>query len=162
MYFNQFFFFSQVVFYSELNLFFLGNFYNFYKYKFDSNIFFLKKGCFFYIYYYFFFYFFSNWKFFQNYLMNFFQQSFFYSIKHLKIEGRGYKLYLYHNQLIFKVGYSHLCYFLLPFSFFIFSKKKKSDYKLVSYKKDYLGNILSRLQSYRIPNQYKKKGVFIS
>jgi hypothetical protein len=159
---KEYYVFSQLFFYNELNMCCFGNFFNFYKYKSDSSIFFLKKGCLIFFYYYFFFCHFFGLKKYQYYLFQFFNTSFFYSMGHLKLEGRGYKLYLFLNQLVFKVGYSHLCYFLLPFSFFLFSKKKRSYYKLVGYSKDYLGNILSYLQAYRIPHIYKKKGIFIS
>jgi hypothetical protein len=159
---NQCYIFSRLFFYNELNLICFGNFSNFYKYKYDSIVFLLKKGCFIFFFDYFFSFFFFPFKLYWYYIFKFFKFSFFYSIGHLKLEGRGYKLYPFFNQLIFKVGYSHLCYYLLPFSFFFFSKKKKSDFKLVGYSRDRLGNLLSCLQYYRFPNKYKKKGIFIS
>jgi len=162
---KQFFFLHSFFYYVELNTYLVGTSISYFKYKFDSSFFFYIVDN---IFYFFTFMLFKNkniysfWKMNKYLFFSFFKSNFFYNIKHLKLEGRGYKLYYYLNYVIFKLGYSHLCYFLLPLNVYFFSKKKKSNYKMISFSNDLIGNLLFRMQCFRIPNTYKKKGIFIA
>lgn len=162
----RFFNINLIFYYIELNMYLIGTSISFFKYKFNS-IFFI------YIQDYFFYFFsfsllaFNNtvlliWKKNKYLFFTFFKSNLFYNIKHLKLEGRGYKLYYYINYIIFKLGYSHLCYFLLPLNIYFYSKQKKSYFKLVSFSTFSMGNLLFRMQCFKIPNRYKKKGIFIA
>lgn len=166
MYFKQFFYINSLFFYVELNTYLVGSDISFFKYKFNSSFFFFIIDN---MFYFFHFYLLENtsnieliWKKNKYLFFSFFHSNLFYNIKHLKLEGRGYKLYYYLNCVILKLGYSHLCYFLLPLNVSFLSKKKKSHYKMVSFSNELIGNLLSRMQSFRIPNTYKKKGIFIA
>lgn len=156
----------NVFYYVELNMYLIGTSISFFKYKFNDLYFIFINNNFF---YFFPFYLFSIgnsilniWKKNKYLFISFFKSNLFYNIKHLKLDGRGYKLYYYINYVIFKLGYSHLCYFLLPLSIYFYSKQKKSYYKLVSFSISEMGNLLFRMQCFKIPNKYKKKGIFIA
>jgi hypothetical protein len=166
MSFKQFFYINNLYFYVELNTYLVGTELSFFKYKFNSSFFFFIIDN---IFYFFYFSLLENsnninslWKKNKYLFFSFFKSNIFYNIKHLKLEGRGYKLYYYLNYVIFKLGYSHLCYFLLPLNVSFFSKKKKSHFKVVSLSNELIGNLLFRMQSFRIPNTFKKKGIFIA
>lgn len=78
-----------------------------------------------------------------------------------KIVGRGYKLHKKNNNLIFKLGYSHLIYKTLDLSIFLKKKeKKKLFFTLISLNYYLISRYISNFKSYRIPNIYKKKGIF--
>jgi len=162
---KQYYFLNSLFYYVELNMYLVGTNISYFKYKFDSSFFFYIVNN---IFYFFNFYLFSNdlidliWKKNKYLFFSFFSSNLFYNIKHLKLEGRGYKLYYYLNYIILKLGYSHLCYFLLPLNVYFSSKKKKSNYKIISFSNDLIGNLLFRMQCFRIPNTYKKKGIFIT
>ena len=77
-----------------------------------------------------------------------------------KIHGRGYKLHKKNNNLIFKLGYSHLIFKTLDFSIFLKKKdKKKVFYTLISLNRQLLTNTISTFKSFRVPNVYTKKGI---
>lgn len=162
---KQFFFLHALFYYVELNVYLIGTNISFFKYKFDSSFFFYIINN---IFYFFTFRLLSNnkiysfWKSNKYLFFSFLKSNLFYNIKHLKLEGRGYKLYYYLNYIILKLGYSHLCYFLLPLNVYFISKKKKSNYRIVSFSNSLIGNLLFRMQCFRIPNTYKKKGIFIA
>ncbi len=166
MNFKQFYFLKTLFFYVETNIYLVGTEISYFKYKFNSSFFFFIMNN---IFYFFTFYLFdvkntieSTWKKNKYLFFSFFRSNLFYNIKHLKLEGRGYKLYYYLNYVILKLGYSHLCYFLLPFNVIFLSKKKKMHYKIISFSNESIGNLLFRMQSFRIPNTFKKKGIFIA
>lgn len=162
---NKYIYFSNFFFYIELDNYLIGNKLAYFKYKFNSNFYFYTENNIFY-----------RFKFFFNELniekqiekkilssfFLFLRSNFFGHIKHLKLEGRGYKLYNYINMLILKLGYSHLCYFLLPINVIFLSKRKKFNYKLFSFSHYLIGNLLYKIQSFKVPNTYKKKGIFIT
>lgn len=157
---------NSLFFYVELNSYLVGTSISFFKYKFNSSFFIYVVDS---IFYFFYFYLLENkeiihsvWKKHKYLFFSFFKSNLFYNIKHLKLEGRGYKLYYYLNYVILKLGYSHLCYFLLPLNVYFYSKQKKSYYRIVSFSSDVIGNLLFRMQCFRIPNTYKKKGIFIT
>lgn len=154
-----FFFLNNLFLYVELNNFIIGSHISFFKYKLNEFYFFFIDSCIFYSYNYNLFYA-DLWKNVKSLLLKFIRTHVHYSIKHLKLEGRGYKLYYYYNLVIFKLGYSHLCYFLLPIHSYFYSKQKKTYYKIVSFSDNILGNLLFRMKCFRIPNKYKKKGIF--
>jgi len=157
---------ATVFHYVELNIYLIGTDISFFKYKFNNYFFIFVNNNFF---YFFPFHLFNVneiimdiWKKNKYLLISFFKSNLFYNIRHLKLDGRGYKLYYYINYVILKLGYSHLCYFLLPLNIYFYSKQKKSYYKLVSFSSSMMGNLLFRMQCFKIPNKYKKKGIFIA
>jgi ribosomal protein L6P/L9E len=78
-----------------------------------------------------------------------------------KIVGRGYKLHKKNNSLIFKLGYSHLIFKNLNLSLFLKKKdKKKLFFTLISLNSYLISNYINVFRSYRLPNIYKKKGIF--
>jgi hypothetical protein len=77
-----------------------------------------------------------------------------------KIHGRGYKLHKKNNNLIFKLGYSHLIFKTLDFSILLKKKeKRKIFYTLISLNHQLLTNTVSTFRSFRVPNIYTKKGI---
>lgn len=79
-----------------------------------------------------------------------------------RIIGRGYKLYSQMNHLLLKLGYSHIINYTLPIYYEIHKKDKHNNfYKITGLSKEGLNNIIFILKSFRIPNVYSKKGVFI-
>lgn len=162
MLFKQYYFINSLFIYIELNNYLIGNYLDFFKYKLINELFIFFDGQFFSFFYYFFFS--SNllkWKFNAYLFFNFLSNHLFNKIRHLKLEGRGYKLYYFINYIILKLGYSHLCYYLLPLNIYFTSKKKKFNYKMISHSNDKAGNLLFKIQSFRIPNRYKRKGIYI-
>jgi ribosomal protein L6P/L9E len=78
-----------------------------------------------------------------------------------KIVGRGYKLHKKNNSLIFKLGYSHLIFKNLNLSLFLKKKdKKKLFFTLISLNSYLITSYINIFKSYRLPNIYKKKGIF--
>jgi ribosomal protein L6P/L9E len=71
-------------------------------------------------------------------------------------------MYNFLNYLILKLGYSHLCYFLMPLDIFLIRKSNKLEIKLKSFNKFILNQRLSIVQRFKIPNNYKDKGIYIS
>lgn len=163
---KQFYYLHFLFYYVELNMYLVGSIISFFKYKFNNNYFFFIENNIFYFFSFFLLMdvctYINNWRNNKYKYLLFLRSNLFYNIKHLKLEGRGFKLYYYLNYVIFKLGYSHLCYFLLPLNVYFYSKQKKSYYKIVSFSKDIIGNLLFRMQCFRIPNTYKKKGIFIA
>jgi hypothetical protein len=163
---KQFYYLNSLYYYIELNIYLIGTAISFFKYKFNNNYFFFIKDNIFYFYYFSLLLKFDDclllWKKNQYLFFSYLFDNLFYNIRHLKLEGRGFKLYYYLNYIIFKLGYSHLCYFLLPLNVYFYSKQKKSYYRIVSFSTPLIGNLLFRMQCFRIPNTYKKKGIFIS
>jgi ribosomal protein L6P/L9E len=77
-----------------------------------------------------------------------------------KIHGRGYKLHKKNNNLIFKLGYSHLIFKTLDLGVYLKRKdKKKMFYTLISSNYYLLTNTINKFRSYRIPNIYSRKGI---
>ncbi len=77
-----------------------------------------------------------------------------------KIHGRGYKLHKRSNNLIFKLGYSHLIFKTLDLAIFLKKKeKKKIFYTLISTNYYLLTNTVNQFRNYRIPNIYSRKGI---
>lgn len=155
-------------FYSEVNIILLGNELNIVKYLFDGRFFFFFEGVLLKVFFYFFFYFslsqsvYSSWKSLKGIFFRSILNSLFFQYGHFKVEGRGYKLYHNLGNVVMKLGYSHLCYYLIPFQLFFFSKKKKSDFKIVGFNRSMIGDTLKSMQLFRIPNNYKKKGLFFA
>lgn len=159
---DRFFLLNHSFYYIELNTFLIGTFISFFKYKLNSFYFFFIDSRILYCHnYYLFRVDHCYWKKVKLLLLKFIRSHLYYNIKHLKLEGRGYKLYYYYNTIIFKLGYSHLCYFLLPIDTYFYSRQKKTYYRIVSFSDSMLGNLLFRMKCFRIPNKYKKKGIFI-
>lgn len=161
---SKIFFSTGFFFYSELNHVIFSNGAIFFKYKYHSNFYFLKKKQFLFIFLYFFVYTmsFDSIKYNIRILCKCVNNLMFYQSNYFKLEGRGYKLYNYLNFVICKLGYSHLCYYLLPFNMLFISRKKKAYHILVSHDKFMMGHVIKNLYSFRMPSKYKRKGIFIS
>lgn len=87
---------------------------------------------------------------------------YFGSASRFRIIGRGYKVYNQINHLLFKLGYSHVINYTLPIYYEVHKKDKNNNfYKVTGIAKSELHSILSNIKSFRIPNVYSKKGVFI-
>jgi hypothetical protein len=156
---NKIFFLEQFYVYNELNFLVVSNGCTSIKIKYDNRCFFFVKNMCIICYCYFFFGYLN--LSFQFLCFNVFQ-GMFYQFGHLKLEGRGNKFYDFFNFVVGKLGYSHICYYLLPFNILFFSKKKRTDFKIVSHNSFTVGNSLKCLRSFRFPNNYKKKGIFVS
>lgn len=78
-----------------------------------------------------------------------------------KINGRGYKLYKKNNNLVFKLGYSHLIFKTLDLCMFLKKKeKKKIFYTLISLYYNKLHHIINNFVRYKLPDIYSKRGIF--
>jgi len=77
-----------------------------------------------------------------------------------KIHGRGYKLHQKNNNLVFKLGYSHLIFKTLDLAIHLKKKdKRKTFFTLISLNYQLLTNTISSFRTFRIPNVYTKKGI---
>lgn len=78
-----------------------------------------------------------------------------------RIIGLGWKSFYYKNFLLFKLGYSHLVFFFLPFELSSFKKKKKKTYyTIVGLNDSVLKDTFFFLKNLRIPDIYSMNGVF--
>ncbi|MDF2698971.1 MAG: rplF [Haloplasmataceae bacterium] len=98
---------------------------------------------------------------FQNFISLFFVSILVGFRGKFKIVGRGYKLHKKNNNLVFKLGYSHLIFKNLDLSLFLKKKeKKKLFYTIISLNNYLITNYINLFRTFRIPNVYKKKGIF--
>jgi hypothetical protein len=161
---NKYFIIDNIYLYIECNYFFSITNKNIFKFKLLKHLFLYIENYIIYLKY----------KYLNTYLydsinnnlnfifLNFLKNSINYNTEYLKLEGRGNKMYNFLNYLIFKLGYSHLCYFLMPLDIFLIRKSNKLEIKLKSFNKFILNQRLSILQRFKIPNNYKIKGIYIS
>lgn len=77
-----------------------------------------------------------------------------------RIHGRGYKLHKKNNNLVFKLGYSHLIFKTLDLALMLKKKeKRKVFFTLISLNYYLLTHTISKFRNYRIPNTYSRKGI---
>jgi hypothetical protein len=78
-----------------------------------------------------------------------------------RILGRGYKAYVHLNNYIFRLGYSHNVYYVLPLSFKSASKDKTKNFWMLRGTNNVaLSNIVSMVRNFKIPNAYRFKGIY--
>ena len=83
-----------------------------------------------------------------------------YSIKY-KIVGLGHKVLYSKNNYLFKLGYSHMIYCLIPFNIRGKKKKKKLLFnKLYSINSIKLNNFFYYIKHLRIPDIFSMNGIF--
>lgn len=79
-------------------------------------------------------------------------------IKELELKGVGYRCQIDDKVLILNVGYSHPIKFQVPESITI-EVKNNTTIKISGIDKQLVGEIASRIRSFRMPDPYKGKGI---
>jgi large subunit ribosomal protein L6 len=78
-----------------------------------------------------------------------------------RILGRGYKAYVHLNNYIFRLGYSHNVYYVLPLLFKSSMKDKTKNFWMIRGTNNVaLSNIISMVRNFKIPNTYRFKGIY--
>jgi len=92
---------------------------------------------------------------------HFFKSVYTQFLSKFRIVGRGYKLYNDKNNLVFRLGYSHSIYYLLPMTMYL-AKKEKSSFFWRIYGQDLEKgrSLLHYLKNFKQPNIYSSKGIF--
>lgn len=153
---------NYIFFYNETNKFLFGNQLFFMKWKMANFIFIKNKTEYIFVLRSIF----SSFDNFQfSYLINYLKFTlnlvYFGSSVRFRINGRGYRLFSQSNHILFKLGYSHVINYTLPVQYEIQKKEKyQSFYKITGIGLENIGNILSQLKYFRLPNVYSKKGIF--
>lgn len=79
-----------------------------------------------------------------------------------RLIGRGYKAYLDSNSFLFRLGYSHNIYYVLPFFLSGLSKPKFKKFWLIrSFDFSLVSRFVYVIRNFRIPNKYMHKGIYI-
>lgn len=149
-------FFVKLYFLIKNKLFFINmQFYLF----FINNFFLFKNKLYIYNYYY---------RSLKNYKMifNFFNKNIRNSIsldksiwfKKVYLHGLGFRLFLYKNNLIFRLGYSHFIKVNLPSNIQVFYRQR-SQIIFYSYNKAILGNFIFKCFNLKLFDFYKGKGI---
>lgn len=76
----------------------------------------------------------------------------------LQLRGMGFRSQLKNNQLILKIGYSHLIYFKIPIGIKI-KRIKKQKLNIYGITNQLLYQVAEHLRNYRFPDVYKSKGL---
>lgn len=86
-------------------------------------------------------------------------------VRSIFLIGTGFKVFKSKinkkNEIIFKIGLSHLTKVLIPENI-SFEIKKINEIKFFSYDKELLGSFLNFVASMRFPDSYKGRGLLIS
>ena len=86
-------------------------------------------------------------------------------VRSIFLIGTGFKVFKCKinkkNEIIFKIGLSHLIKVLIPENI-SFEIKKINEIKFFSYDKELLGSFLNFVASMRFPDSYKGRGLLIS
>ena len=86
-------------------------------------------------------------------------------VRSIFLIGTGFKVFKSKinkkNEIIFKIGLSHLIKVLIPENI-SFEIKKINEIKFFSYDKELLGSFLNFVASMRFPDSYKGRGLLIS
>lgn len=86
-------------------------------------------------------------------------------VRSIFLIGTGFKVFKSKinkkNEIIFKIGLSHLIKILIPENI-SFEIKKINEIKFFSYDKELLGSFLNFVASMRFPDSYKGRGLLIS
>lgn len=78
-----------------------------------------------------------------------------------RILGRGYKAYVHLNNYVFRLGYSHNVYYLLPLLYKTSIKDKSKNFWMIKGTNNVsLSNIISSIRNFKIPNTYRFKGIY--
>lgn len=155
---------NYIFYYNEINKFLLGSNLLYIKWKIAHSILYRNKLTSILLIYNKFSHF-SHSRFSIIYLINMFKNKlnliYFGSSARFRINGRGYRLFSQLNHILFKLGYSHVINYTLPFQYEIQKKEKhQSFYKINGIGLQNVGNILAQLKYLRLPNVYSKKGIF--
>lgn len=79
-----------------------------------------------------------------------------------RLIGRGYKTYLDFNSFLFRLGYSHNIYYVLPlFLKGIIRPKFKKFWLVRSFNYLSLSRFVYFVRNFRIPNKYMHKGIYV-
>lgn len=80
-----------------------------------------------------------------------------------RIKGLGHRIYIYKNNVLFKIGYSHLLYKVLDYNLINAKKRFKKERYFAIRGMDYMNLRRSQfiMQSYRVPNCYCFNGIFV-
>lgn len=79
-----------------------------------------------------------------------------------RLIGRGYKSYLDINSFLFRLGYSHNIYYILPFFLKGLMKPKFKKFWLIrSFNYLSLSRFVYYIKNFRIPNKYMHKGIYV-
>ena len=76
----------------------------------------------------------------------------------LQLRGMGFRSQLKNNQLILKIGFSHLIYFQIPVGIKI-KRIKKQKLNIYGITNQLLYQVAEHLRSFRFPDVYKAKGL---
>jgi len=106
-------------------------------------------------------YFLQYWKQFYPVIQSFFLGGLFGYYHGFRILGRGYKAYAHLNNYVFRLGYSHNVYFMLPLLYRTTMKEKAKNFWMVRGTNNVsLSNIISFIRNFKIPNAYRFKGIY--
>jgi len=93
--------------------------------------------------------------------IDFFKSVLFGYFSRIRIVGRGYKLFVDINNLIFRLGYSHNIYFLIPLKMVVLKKEKNSNFwKFIGLSNALVSKLCYELKSFKLPDVYTNKGIF--
>lgn len=102
-----------------------------------------------------------HWKYLYPILKSFFFGSFFGYYHGFRLIGRGYKAYLFFNNFVFRLGYSHNVYYTLPLHYKTSVKDKmKNFWTIRGVDINSLSVVVSLIRGFRIPNTYMHKGIY--
>lgn len=76
----------------------------------------------------------------------------------LQLRGMGFRSQIKNNQLILKIGYSHLIYYKIPNGIKI-KRIKKQKLNIYGITNQLLYQVSEHLRNYRFPDIYKAKGL---
>jgi hypothetical protein len=101
------------------------------------------------------------WKQFYFVLQSFFLGSLFGYYHGFRLLGRGYKAYVQLNNFVFRLGYSHNVYFMLPLLYKTVLKEKTKNFWMIKGTNNVsLSNLISFIRNFKIPNAYRFKGIY--
>jgi hypothetical protein len=101
------------------------------------------------------------WKQFYPVFQSFFLGGLFGYYHGFRILGRGYKAYAHLNNYIFRLGYSHNVYYVLPLLYKTNTKEKSKNFWMIRGTNNIsLSNLVSSIRNFKIPNAYRFKGIY--
>ncbi len=79
-----------------------------------------------------------------------------------RMKGLGHRIYIFRNNFVYKLGYSHPVYKTLPFNIINSPKRFKKEYYFAvrGINNSIVQDAVNVTQSYRIPNCYRLNGIF--
>lgn len=98
----------------------------------------------------------------SSFINNLFFSSLIGYIHGFRLIGRGYKAYLDSNSFLFRLGYSHNVYYVLPFYLSGLEKPKFKKFWLIrSFDFSLVSRFIYVIRNFRIPNKYMHKGIYV-